>query len=98
MELVNVSQLQPGQVLAAPVTTTLGALLCPAGYRLTEAAILRIRNSGIDSVVIEGATRRAQNIDERLDLLRQRFEGIDDPILLQLKATMENRFQAMRLE
>lgn len=98
MELVNVSQLKPGQILASAVTNPMGVMLCPAGFRLTEAAIGRLVNAGIESVVVEGTNRRAQDIDSRMEQLQNRFEGIDDPVLLQLKATIENRFQAMRLE
>lgn len=99
MELVTIEQLRPGQVVATAVTMSGGAVLCPMGFKLTAAAIERLRNAGVDAVVIEGSpSLDASQLDERLDGLRDRFTGVDDPILLQLKATIEHRLNCMKLE
>jgi hypothetical protein len=98
MELVRILSVRPGQVLARDVANTAGAVLCPAGSRLTRAVIERLKTAGIDSVVIEGVDNRGPTPQERLDVLRRRFAGVDDPILLQVKATIENRLQLMCLE
>lgn len=95
MELVSISSVQPGQVVARAVTGANGAVLCPPGFRLTQAAIERLREAGIDSVVLEGASCDNQWLMERLSELESRFRGIDDPILLQIKATIEKRLQFM---
>lgn len=99
MELVTIEQLRPGQIVATAVTMAGGAVLCPMGFTLTAAAIERLRNAGIEAVVIEGSpSLDASQLDARLDALRGRFAGVDDPILLQLKATMEHRLNCMKIE
>lgn len=98
MELVNVSQLRPGLILATAIRNKGGAVLCPAGMQLTKVIIERIRNAGVESAVVEGTVGDGPKIEERLAALEARFTGIDDPILLQIKATIENRFHAMKME
>ncbi len=98
MELVNVSQLRPGQVLASAVRNPNGVVLCPAGFELTEAAISRIRNAKVESAVIVGTLGPGPKVEERLQALEDRFQGVDDPLLLQVKATLVKRFHAMRME
>jgi len=97
MELVTIDQARPGHVVAVAVTNAAGARLCPVGFRLTEAAIERLRNAGVQSVVIEGVLAQGPSVEERLSALERRFQGIDDPILLQLKATIENRLETIAL-
>ncbi len=89
---------QAGRVLARPVTNAGGAVLCPAGLRLTERIIERLRAAGIESVVVEGGREHGPTPRERLDKLNQRFEGIEDSLLLQLKAIFENRLNLLILE
>jgi hypothetical protein len=98
LELLNISQLRPGQTIAKAVTNSGGAVLCPPGFKLTEAAIRSLQNAGIESVIVEEVPDPGPGIQERIDALHNRFEGIDDPIMLQLKATIENRLQFLRLE
>ena len=88
MELVSLQQVNPGAVLAAPVTNRDGAVLCPKGFHLTEAALARIARAGIQAVIIEGAGKHEPNYKRRLEQLEARFSGVEDPLLLQLKATM----------
>jgi hypothetical protein len=97
VELVTIDQVQPGHVVAAAVTNAAGARLCPAGFKLTETAIERLRNAGVEAVVIEGTIKRGPSAADRLAALEERFHGIDDPVMLQLKATIENRLNAMIL-
>lgn len=98
MELVSIERLRPGQTLAKAVTNAGGAILCPPGYRLTETAIGRLRNAGVESVIVESFEDKAPEIQARLTALHDRFQGIDDPIMLQLKAAIENRLNFMKLE
>ncbi|MBX7258618.1 MAG: hypothetical protein K1Y02_19815 [Candidatus Hydrogenedentes bacterium] len=100
MILVNIGDLKPGQVIAKAVTNAGGAVLCPAGYRLTETSIERLKNAGVDAVVLDTSDSPESNeatIDLRLAELEARFRGIDDPIMLQIKATIEKRLSFMRL-
>jgi hypothetical protein len=71
-------------------------MLCPAGFRLTESAIERIKKSGVETVTIEGAAVSENEVEQRLEALRRRCEGIDDPMLLELRRIMEARLEALR--
>ena len=98
MELMSITSVRPGQVLAKAVTNAGGAVLCPAGFRLTEAVLERLRNGNIQSVLVEGGHRTGATPRERLIALEQRFAGVDDPILMQLKAAIEGRLNLMAIE
>lgn len=98
MELLRVSQLRAGQTVAKAVTNRGGAVLCPPGFLLTETAIERLRNAGIESVIVESLEDKAPEIQARIKALEERFTGIDDPILLQIKATVSNRLGFMLVE
>lgn len=99
MELVTIDQLRPGHIVATAVTMAGGAVLCPMGFTLTAPAIERLRNAGIEAVVIERPPATDNSaLDRRLEALRERFLGNDDPILLQIKATIEHRLNCMKLE
>lgn len=86
MELVSVQQLRPGDVVAAPVTNPFGAVLCPVGFCLSEAAIERLLNAGVESIAIEGSRKAGPTLEECLVALENRFAGVSDPVLLQFKA------------
>lgn len=98
MELVNILAARAGQILARSVTNAAGAVLCPPGFRLSETAIDRLKNAGVESLLVESGETGGPSVQERIAALHQRFEGIEDPIMLQIKATIENRLSFMRLE
>lgn len=98
MELISIERLRPGQTLAKAVTNAGGAILCPPGFRLTEMVIGRLKNAGIESVIIESFEDKTPEVQARLSALQDRFQGIDDPIMLQLKAAVENRLNFMKFE
>ncbi len=100
MILVNIGDLKPGQIIAKAVTNAGGAVLCPAGYRLTETAIEHLKNAGVDAVVLDAPDDEKSSdasFELRLTELETRFKGVDDPIMLQIKATIEKRLNFMRL-
>lgn len=98
MELLSIISLRPGQVVARAVTNAGGAVLCPPGLQLTEAVIERLKNAGVESVIVEGGEDKGPTPAQRLEALQRRFEGIDDPILMQIKATIETRLNFTRVE
>ena len=98
MELVSVAALKPGYVLAEAVTNCSGAVLCPSGLRLTELLIERFKTAGVEAAVVEAADKSGRTPEERIAELNERFEGIDDPIMLQIKTTIDNRLSLMRIE
>lgn len=73
-------------------------MLVPVGFKLTQVAIDRLKSAGVASVIVQRRTQAAGHIDERLTALKRRFEGVEDPILLQLQATMESRLISMKIE
>lgn len=97
MQMVSAATLTPGQVLAAPVTNSGGAILCPAGFTLTESAISRLQNAGIEFVSIEGDAASCTNAAAqiRLESLEKRFSGVSDPILLELKDAVAARLNSV---
>ena len=98
MELVSVAALRPGYVLAKAVTNSSGAMLCPSGSRLTEGLIERLKNAGVEAAVVEAADRSGPTPEERIAELNERFEGVHNPIMLRIKATIDNRLSLIRLE
>lgn len=95
MYLVRIAELEPGQRLAKAVTNANGAVLCPAGFELTESTIERLKNAGVESVVLEGGSSNADAIKERLGALDARFAGISDPAMIRIKTIVENRLRSM---
>lgn len=96
MELLDINALTAGRVLARPVVNEAGAVLCPAGLELNASIIERLRAVGITSVLVVGGEDRMRSVDDRIEELKRRFEGVDDAIMLQLKALMENRLDLLR--
>ncbi len=96
MELVDVNELRPGDVVAAPVGNPSGGMLCPMGFELTDAAIERLRNAGVEAVVVEGSGAGGPSKEERTVALDARFAGVEDPVLLQLKAMLQRHIDATR--
>jgi len=95
---VNVKFLRPGQVIADVVSNKNGAVLCPIGYVLTEQAIQRLKNAGVITVYVEGHPGPTIDIDARLNDLESRFAGTDEPVLLEIKALLETRYNLMKEE
>lgn len=95
MHLVRVSELEPGLVLAKAVTNARGAVLCPAGLKLTAETIQRLDKAGVESVAVEGGEVGGERIRHRLDALETRFAGINDPLMLEIRATIESRLSRM---
>jgi hypothetical protein len=98
MELLSISAARSGQVLAQAVTNANGAVLCPPGFRLTESVIERLKNAGVESLLIEGNESQGPTPQERIATLQRRFSGVDDPILMQIEATIENRLKILAEE
>lgn len=98
MRSVNVQFLRPGQVVADAVTNANGAVLCPRGFALTEQAIARLKNAGVGSVWIEGSGEPTIDIGARKAQLEKRFAGVDDPVLIGIKAILDKRLQRLEEE
>lgn len=98
MRSVHVNHLRSGQVVADVVRNAQGAVLCPIGYQLTDKAIQRLANANVSTIWIEGSNRPPIDVKAHRDRLEHRFRGIDDPVLLQIKALIEHRYQRLEEE
>jgi hypothetical protein len=98
MELISINAVKEGQVIARAVTTQNGAVLCPVGFTLSGSIIERLKNAGVESVVVEGGEASGPSAEERIALLKKRFAAVDDAVMLQLKAVIERRLSVMSIE
>ena len=98
MRSVNVDFLRPGQTVADVVTNAQGAVLCPTGYQLTEKAIARLKSANVRTVWIEGSKTPPIDIQARLDAVERRFDGVNDPVLLKIKALVRSRYERLQEE
>lgn len=94
MQLCKISDAAPGMALARPICNSEGAVLCPAGFVLTDVAIQRIENAGVEAFFIEGGEESGPTPAERIEELNRRFAGITDPLMLELKSIVENHYAA----
>lgn len=97
MRHIALSEAKADDVLAQPVTTSTGAVLCPKGMALTAVMIERLKNAGIGTVVVEGGDAGQSSPQMRLNMLNRRFEGVSDPRFLEVKGYLEKYF-ASRLQ
>ncbi len=97
MESVSVEQLKPGEVVAIAVENKNGAVLCPEGFVLTEQAINRLRNAGVETVRVQAVLNNDEAINERLASLERRYAAVDDPALLRIKQVVKEQLESMRL-
>ena len=95
-KLVTLGHAEAGQIIARDLTNSSGGVLCSKGTILTERLIERLRKAQIAGVYVERPLTRedAEARKARLDQLQARFEGVEDSIMLQLKAIMERRLGA----
>jgi hypothetical protein len=85
MRLMRVHALEPGAVLARPVRDAVGTTLCEAGAELTAERIRQLRDKEVTTVVVAGGGPDAGAYHQRLALLEERFQRVDDPVLTALK-------------
>ncbi|MDX9973102.1 MAG: hypothetical protein RBU21_08940 [FCB group bacterium] len=95
MELLDIASTQPGHVIAQAVTNPDGMILCPPGFRLTEAAIDRLKRVGVASVAVENSGGAQARLRERLTQLDARFRKIEDPLLLRIREIVKLRLETM---
>ncbi len=88
--------LKPGEVLAEAVRNAAGAILCPAGFVLTEQAIVRLRNAGVTHACVQADLDNNAEIDKRLAELEARFAGVTNPALLRLRRIVAETLNGMR--
>lgn len=94
MPRISVTDLRPGQVTAAPVTSATGVVLVQAGTELSSALIARLLGHGVDSVAVVGAALSPEERAARLGEIDVRFAGhAGNPWMTELRAIV-TRLQA----
>jgi hypothetical protein len=86
MPVVPVEKLEPGMVLAKPLTRGKMVIL-GKGTVLTGAWISRIADMGVEHVFIDGLSVQTVSREEALARLNLRFRNVEDcPHMQQIKA------------
>ncbi len=86
MQRVKVEQAAPGMVIAHPIETPSGQILCAKGTELTEGLVERLEKIEITHLFVEGHPvddgKPRKSLEEELSLLEQRFSSLEDNKLM----------------
>jgi hypothetical protein len=92
MQKIPIANALPGMVLAQDVNTSDrddGPPLCGNGCTLTASLIERLKQMGVQTLVVEGHPLQvagATSLEESLSILDRRFKHVaDDPHMMMLK-------------
>ena len=87
MRQIPVEEAQVGDVVAEPIADQNGRVLLPAGAKLSQAVLTRLKGWGVFTLNIEGDEQEgSKNREELVDELDHRFAGFeDDEIMMQIK-------------
>ncbi|HOE65319.1 MAG TPA: hypothetical protein PLO62_02235 [Candidatus Hydrogenedentes bacterium] len=97
MQWTKIGDARPGQIIAQAVATPDGEIAYPPGFRLTAPGIERLRAAGVAAIAVKNPAVAGPDLRARLEELQDRFQGVDDPIMLQLKAVLEKRLRFLYL-
>lgn len=92
MQRLPLSYIKPGMKTFEEVVDANGRVLCGKGIELTEDHIKRFHELGVNFVTVEGHPVNLpweKTLEEELEALNRRFEGIEDPVLLEIKKILE---------
>lgn len=98
METIPIRHLRAGYIVAQAVKSPQGALLCAPGHRLSELSLGRLVRAGVKSVAVEGHRSTRLELDARIEALGERFQGVQDSRLLELKQAVLVCLQQLRSE
>jgi len=94
MQRIKVEQAAPGMVIAHPLETPNGQILCAKGTELTGGLVDRLEKIEITHVFVEGHPvddgRHRKSLEEELSALEQRFSSVaDDKLMGALKMIVQ---------
>lgn len=99
LQAVRIDLVLPGQVTALPVLNSAGGTLVGGGTTLSEAHIRRLKSAGVESIQVVGESQAAHAPvpppARRLEMLAERFAGVEEPLLLEIKQLAAARLQSM---
>ena len=103
MQRLPLSYIKPGMKTYEEVIDANGRVLCGKGVELTENHIKRFEDFGVNFVTVEGNPVKLpweKSLEEELKELEERFEGITDKNLLEikklLKEFLEEKYQELQ--
>ena len=84
---IPVEEAEVGDVVAEPIEDENGRVLLPAGAKLSQAVIDRLRGWGVFALNIEGEEQEGgKSREELIDELDHRFAGLEeDELMMQIK-------------
>ncbi len=94
MQRIKVEQAEPGMVIAHPIETPSGQVLCAKGTELTETLVERLEKIEITHVFVDGHPvddgKPRKSLDEELSALERRFDSVaDDKLMGALKMIVQ---------
>jgi hypothetical protein len=98
MQNIPISLAAAGMVIAREIKVAgdaTGRVLCGKGVRLTDSLISRLRQLGIESVVVEGHPVKMEGevtLEQMLEALDRRFSRLtNDPLMMKVKKIYRKR-------
>ena len=86
MQRIKVEQAAPGMVIAHPIETSSGQILCAKGTELTEGLVDRLDNLDISHIFVDGHPvddgKPRKTLKEELSVLERRFAAVGDNKLM----------------
>ena len=98
MQRIKVEQAAPGMVIAHPIETSNGQVLCAKGAELSEGLIGRLEKIEISHIFVEGHPvddgKPKKTLEEDLAALERRFGSVtDDKLMSALKIIVQKHIQ-----
>lgn len=88
MQRLPLSFIRPGMKTYEEVLDSQGRVLCGKGIEITEEMLKRFQDLGVSYITVEGTPVKLpweKSLDEELQALEDRFKGVEDETLLQIK-------------
>ncbi|MCS7199825.1 MAG: hypothetical protein N2327_02790 [Caldimicrobium sp.] len=88
MQRLPLSFIRPGMRTYEEVLDSQGRVLCGKGIEITEEMLKRFQDLGVSYITVEGTPVKLpweKSLDEELQALEERFKGVEDETLLQIK-------------
>ena len=86
MRQIPVEEANVGDIIAEPIQDQSGRVLLPAGAKLSQAVLVRLKGWGVFTLNIEGEEQEGGKKAVLVDELDQRFAGLEgDEVMMQIK-------------
>ncbi|MEI6609703.1 MAG: hypothetical protein WCO53_08150 [Deltaproteobacteria bacterium] len=96
MPKIPVLKLEPGMILAKPVTAKNGMVMLGEGTELTDKWIERIQDMDIANIFVEGPPIQTISKEEALDNLNARFSHLEGkPYMKAIKKIVKEHIEGL---